>query len=59
MRRHVLTALAGLALLISAPAWSDNSQQTKMSTCNADASSKGLAGADRNAYMKACLSGGS
>ena len=33
-----------------------NSQQEKMKTCNADASSKGLKGDDRQAYMKTCLS---
>jgi len=33
-----------------------NSQQEKMKTCNADASTKGLKGADREAYMKTCLS---
>jgi len=33
-----------------------NSQQEKMKTCNADASAKGLAGSDREAYMKTCLS---
>jgi hypothetical protein len=33
-----------------------NSQQAKMTTCNADATSKGLKGDDRKAYMKTCLS---
>lgn len=33
-----------------------NSQQEKMKTCNADATSKGLKGADRKTYMKSCLS---
>jgi hypothetical protein len=33
-----------------------NSQQEKMKTCNADASAKGLKGADRETYMKTCLS---
>ena len=33
-----------------------NSQQEKMKTCNADATSKGLKGEDREAYMKTCLS---
>jgi hypothetical protein len=33
-----------------------NSQQDKMKTCNADATSKGLKGDDRKAYMKSCLS---
>jgi hypothetical protein len=34
-----------------------NSQQTKMKTCNADATSKGLKGDDRKSYMKTCLKG--
>jgi len=34
----------------------DNSQQEKMKTCNADAKTKGLTGADRKAFMKTCLS---
>jgi psiF repeat len=34
-----------------------NSQQQKMKSCNADAKSKGLKGADRKAFMKSCLSG--
>ncbi|HLY53745.1 MAG TPA: PsiF family protein [Steroidobacteraceae bacterium] len=33
-----------------------NAQQEKMKSCNADATSKGLKGADRKAYMKSCLS---
>ena len=33
-----------------------NSQQEKMKTCNADASTKGLKGDAREAYMKTCLS---
>jgi hypothetical protein len=37
-------------------AGADNSQQTKMSTCNADAKSKNLSGDDRKAFMKTCLS---
>lgn len=38
----------------SAPA--ANSQQSKMKTCNADASGKKLTGDDRKAFMKTCLS---
>jgi hypothetical protein len=34
-------------------------QQQKMKDCNADAKTKALAGADRKAFMKTCLSGGS
>ncbi len=34
----------------------ENSQQMKMTSCNADATSKGLKGDDRSAFMKTCLS---
>jgi hypothetical protein len=39
----------------AAPAKS-NSQQEKMKTCNADATSKGLKGDDRKTFMSHCLS---
>ena len=32
-------------------------QQNKMKTCNADATSKGVKGADRKAFMSTCLKG--
>ena len=34
----------------------DNSQQDKMTSCNADAKAKNLSGDDRKAFMKTCLS---
>lgn len=34
-------------------------QQEKMKSCNAEAKTKALAGADRQAFMKTCLSGSS
>jgi uncharacterized protein involved in copper resistance len=49
-----LAACALAAFAVNASA--DNSQQTKMSTCNADATSKNLSGDDRKAFMKTCLS---
>ena len=58
-RSNWLVALgAALAIMVTqAPlAQAENSQQSKMSTCNADASSKNLSGDDRKAYMKTCLS---
>lgn len=48
-----LAMFAGQAAFAQAAA---NSQQEKMKTCNADATTKGLKGADRKAYMKTCLS---
>jgi psiF repeat-containing protein len=47
---------AALALLAGEAALAQNSQQEKMTTCNADAKAKGLTGDDRKAYMKTCLS---
>jgi len=58
-----LAVLAGQAAFAQAAGTSTapaakpaNSQQEKMKTCNADATSKGLKGADRKTYMKSCLS---
>ena len=48
-----------LALGMSAAAHADNSQQSKMKTCNADPQAKTLKGDDRKAFMKTCLSAGS
>ncbi len=46
--------LAGL--LLALPAFPDTPQQEKMKACNADAAKKELAGDDRKAFMKDCLS---
>lgn len=35
-----------------------SAQQEKMKSCNADAKTKKLSGADRKAFMKSCLKGG-
>jgi hypothetical protein len=59
MIRHptALVYLAACALgAFAVNASADNSQQTKMSTCNADAKSKNLSGDDRKTFMKTCLS---
>ena len=57
MKTTMMAGLTGALLLLGAPAWSaENSQQTKMTTCNADAKTKGLTGDDRKAFMKSCLS---
>lgn len=56
--RATMAALAlGVSLSVTfaaAPAFADNSQQSKMTTCNAQAAGK--KGDDRKAYMKDCLS---
>jgi hypothetical protein len=57
MQKQIIAAFAGVWLSLALPAWStENSQQTKMTTCNADAKTKGLTGDDRKAFMKSCLS---
>ena len=66
MRRitGAIVAGAALALLAGSAAFAQaapaakpgNSQQEKMKTCNADATAKGLKGAERKSYMKSCLS---
>jgi hypothetical protein len=47
---------AALAVLAGQAALADNSQQDKMTSCNADAKTKGLTGDDRKTFMKSCLS---
>jgi psiF repeat len=50
------TALALAAGQAAIGQATQNSQQSKMTSCNADATSKGLKGDDRKAFMKTCLS---
>ena len=62
MRRSIWLATLGAILAAATmvqPAAADNSQQQKMTTCNADAKTKNLAGDDRKAFMKTCLSASS
>ena len=54
-----LAALTAVLALATAPltgVQAQNSQQAKMTSCNADAKTKGLSGDDRKAFMKSCLS---
>jgi hypothetical protein len=51
-----LAAGALLALGSLSPAYGENSQQAKMTSCNADAKTKNLSGDDRKAFMQKCLS---
>ena len=48
-----------LALGVTTGAHADNSQQSKMTTCNAQAGDQKLAGDTRKSFMKTCLSTGS
>ena len=50
-----VAAMLTLTVAQTAPA-TENSQQEKMTSCNADATAKGLKGDDRQAFMKTCLS---
>jgi hypothetical protein len=62
MRRTTWLVGIGAALLVVAgqaalaQATQENSQQAKMTSCNADAKTKNLTGDDRKAFMKTCLS---
>ncbi|MGH8132811.1 MAG: PsiF family protein [Steroidobacteraceae bacterium] len=49
-----LAVVAGQSAV--AQAQHPNGQQTRMTTCNADAKTQALKGADRKAFMKTCLS---
>jgi hypothetical protein len=59
MNRHPKYLVYVAACVIGAFAMTvhaDNSQQDKMTSCNADAKAKNLSGDDRKAFMKTCLS---
>jgi psiF repeat len=51
-----LLALTFAAIAMPAMAAEPTAQQNKMKTCNADAKTKNLAGDERKAFMKTCLS---
>lgn len=52
----VIASLALTGFVLAIPAQADNSQQSKMTSCNADAKAKSLSGDDRKQFMKTCLS---
>src|SRR5579859_6054293 len=54
--KFILLGAVLAAAVLTQPALADNSQQQKMTTCNADAKTKGLTGDDRKTFMKSCLS---
>ena len=57
MRSTLGSLTATLVLMLcGAPALAGNSQQERMTQCNAQASDKKLAGDERKAFMKGCLS---
>jgi hypothetical protein len=53
------TAVMILALGVTVVAHADNTQQSKMTTCNAQAGDQKLAGDARKSFMKTCLAAGS
>lgn len=57
--RRVLIVIfaAALTMSVNVAAHASNSQQAKMTQCNADAKAKSLAGHERKEFMKGCLSG--
>jgi len=58
MNRTIALVAASLFALTTASAALAGPQQERMKTCNADAKTKNLAGDERKAFMKECLSGG-
>lgn len=56
MRAPLYATLSALALFVSAPSFAANSQQQKMTTCNAQAKTQNLSGDARKSFMKTCLS---
>ena len=59
MKRSLWILAAGTLLALGSlnPAvQAANSQQAKMTSCNADAKAKNLSGDERKAFMKSCLS---
>lgn len=55
MKALTMLAATGL-LLLTMSAHAANSQQAKMTTCNAQAKEQSLAGDARKSFMKTCLS---
>jgi hypothetical protein len=57
IRLHLAASIAASAFaLFAVNAHADNTQQSKMKTCNADATAQKLSSADRKTYLKTCLS---
>ena len=52
---YVLKSAAAPAPAGTAPVAAAGTQQSKMKTCNADAKTQALTGAERKAFMKTCL----
>ncbi|MCG6577807.1 phosphate starvation-inducible protein PsiF [Pseudomonas sp. AF32] len=48
-------SLLMIGLLLCSQGFAETAQQTKMTTCNADATAKALKGDERKAFMSNCL----
>jgi hypothetical protein len=59
MRSQIILCAASALLLAALPAYSNNSQQDKMTSCNASAKTQALTGDSRQSFMKSCLSASS
>jgi len=57
IRMLLLVSVTGV-LFTTGYAAAEDAQQAKMKTCNAEAKQKALKGADRESFMKTCLSAG-
>jgi uncharacterized protein YihD (DUF1040 family) len=58
MTFRMMLVVVGASALLTGYAIAETAQQTKMKTCNADATAKGLKGDARKDFMKICLSAG-
>ncbi len=56
MRHAMIRCSASVWLLLALPVYATNTQQDKMTTCNASAKTQALTGDARKAFMKSCLS---
>ncbi|MGE0113422.1 MAG: PsiF family protein [Steroidobacteraceae bacterium] len=58
LKSALIIACMGIGMsVITVNVHGANSQQNRMTTCNADAKTKALAGDARKTFMKGCLSG--
>lgn len=56
MTAAMVVAVGMVSIAQADSAAAPNSQQSKMTSCNADAKAKSLTGDDRKSFMKTCLS---
>ncbi len=54
--KNAIALVGAVMLLVSVAGHADNSQQQKMTDCNAQAKTQNLSGDARKSFMKTCLS---